>query len=79
MRAVTIYENGERGEHCEMDINYNPIKQKVDELNELGVDITLQEIGDLIEGKFSGVPSKADVRTKEDGTLLFPQYTVIKH
>lgn len=69
-------------DYDEMEIDYGLIEVKVKELNKIGVDITLQEIGDIIETKFSGKPVKADLqRRKEVGReneLMYPQYTLLR-
>lgn len=70
------------GENDEMDIDYSIIEDKVKELNRMGIDITLQEIGDIIESKFLGTKQEANLRRfysgKNEGKLMYPKYTVLK-
>lgn len=70
-------------ESNEMDIDYSLIDEKIKELNDMGVDITLQEVGDIIESKFTGEPTFADVQRRKEGAnkgrLAYPQYTLIRH
>lgn len=69
-------------ESNEMDIDYSLIDEKIKELNDMGVDITLQEVGDIIESKFVGEPTWADVQKWKDGAnkgnLIYPKYTLIR-
>ena len=80
-KASAIYLN-RSDEHDEMDLDYSLIEEKVKELNDLGIDITLQEIGDSIESKFSGEPCVADLKRwvegEMSGKLIHPQYTLIR-
>lgn len=73
----------DRDDHDEMDLDYSLIEEKINELNEMGVDITLQEVGDIIESKFVGKPTSADVQRWKEGAnkgrLVHPQYTLIRH
>ena len=66
----------------EMDIDYSLIDEKIKELNDMGVDITLQEVGDIIESKFTGEQTFADVQRWKTGSnksrLFYPQYTLIR-
>lgn len=66
----------------EMEIDYSLIDEKIKELNDMGVDITLQEVGDIIESKFTGEQTFADVKRWGDGSnkgrLFYPQYTLIR-
>ena len=68
----------DRGIYEEMDIDYSIIEEKVKELNLLGIDISLQEVGEIIESKFSGKLIMPDLRRWDDGRLLYPQYTLLR-
>jgi hypothetical protein len=63
-KACTVILNSNNlpldGEYDEMQIDYTVIKEKVNEMNNLGIDITLKEIGDLIESKFLGQATEID-------------------
>lgn len=65
--------------HDEMEIDYTIIEPKVKELNDLGIDITLQEMADLIESKFLGYPTKASLERNKQGVLIHPKYNVIRY
>lgn len=60
-RMACYLREGVNGGRDELDIDYSIIEEKVKELNDVGVDITLQEIGDIIETKFCNKPMKADL------------------
>lgn len=80
-KACEIYLDRNK-EHDEMDLDYSIIEEKVKEFNDLGVDISLQEIGNIIESKFVGKFIEADLRRWPKGVylgkLLHPQYTLIR-
>lgn len=82
-KACTIYLNRSENGADELDVDLNIIEKKVEELNEMGIDITLEDIGHLIESKFYGYPSSPDLRRWETGEkkgkLLFPKYTIIRY
>ena len=80
-KACAIYLDRE-GDFEEMDIDYSIIEEKVKELNEMGINITLKEIGEIIESKFRGYKCDADLRRwptgDRIGKLINPRYTMIK-
>ena len=62
----------------EMDVHNDILEKEVKRLNEIGIEVTVEEISEIVESKFVGKQQKGDFRRSADGSLMYPNYTVIK-